>query len=63
MPRYIIRQTEEGVWIITNSPDLSLAWTGSHWYPLGEAGPPVTSFESRAAAERYARKILGGTDE
>jgi hypothetical protein len=59
MPRYIITETEKGVWVIVNSHDQSLAWTGSHWYPIGEAGPPVTSFESRVAAEHYATVVLG----
>jgi hypothetical protein len=61
--RYQIEQSEDGRWYILNSRDHALGWAGSHWYFIGEAGPPLTTFADRAAAEKYARVVLGGGEK
>jgi hypothetical protein len=57
--RHQIEQSPDGRYYILNPQDHALGWAGSHWYFIGEAGPPLTTFADRAAAEKYARVVLG----
>lgn len=60
MPNYRIVQELDGRFVIVNPADSSLCWMGSHWGYPDQGSQPLISFADRAAAENYARIILGG---